>query len=68
MVYVGHILVCIMYMIIFYALGMLSDTLLYYVISDRAKKVAIALSSMFFLIGYGVSIYVLIYIIYNILG
>jgi len=63
-----HIVMCIIYMILCYAIGTGIDSLLYIVRSDRNKKILVGMSSVVLLIGYLVSIYVLIYFIYNVLA
>ena len=63
-----HILICIIYIILCYAVGTGIDSLLYTVTSDRKRNVLIAISSLFLLVGYMTGIYVLFYLLYNILA
>jgi hypothetical protein len=68
MEHVCHIVICTIYIILCYAIGTGIDSLLYIVRSDRNKKILVGISSVVLLIGYLVSIYVLIYFIYNVLA
>ncbi len=68
MEHICHIILCVTYIILCYAIGTWIDTLLYTVQSDKARRVIVIMSSMFLLVGYMVGIYILIYLIYNILA
>ena len=63
-----HIVMSIIYMILCYIIGTGIDSLLYTVRSDRNKKLLMGVSSVFLLVGYMVGIYILIYLILNILA
>jgi hypothetical protein len=63
-----HIVICIIYIILCYAIGTGIDSLLYTVRSDRNKKLLIGVSSVFLLVGYIIGLYILIYLILNILA
>jgi hypothetical protein len=63
-----HIVMSIIYMILCYIIGTGIDGLLYNVRSDRNRNLLIGVSSVFLLVGYMVGIYILIYLILNILA
>jgi hypothetical protein len=63
-----HIVISIIYMILCYIIGTGIDSLLYIVRSDRNKKLLVGASSLFLLVGYMIGIYILIYLIINILA
>jgi hypothetical protein len=63
-----HIVICIIYMLLCYGFGTGIDSLLYTMNSDKSRNVVIVVSSIFFLVGYIVGLYILIYLIFNILA
>lgn len=68
MEHVCHILICITYLILCYTIGTGIDSLLYIVRSNRNKKVLVGMSSVFLLIGYVIGLYLLIYLLFNVLA
>lgn len=62
-----HIVVCIMYILIFYITGTGIDSLLYYAASDKMKKILFLLSTAFLIAGYIMCVYILIYLLFNVI-
>ena len=62
-----HIVVCMMYILICYILGTGIDSLLYIAASDKVRKIMILLSTAFLVTGYIISIYILIYLLINVI-
>jgi hypothetical protein len=63
-----HIVISIIYMILCYIIGTGIDGLLYTVHSDRNRNLLMGVSSVILLVGYIIGIYILIYLILNILA
>jgi hypothetical protein len=62
-----HLLVCMMYILIFYILGTGIDSLLYYAASDKVKRMLIILSTACLIAGYILCMYILIYLLFNVI-
>ncbi len=62
-----HIVVCMMYILICYILGTGIDSLLYIAASDKVRKIMILLSSAFLVTGYIICLYILIYLLINVI-